>query len=231
MLTVIREMATAAADACRTTLSLGTLLATVEEAGARSRRAHHRPACRRCATPASSTPAATACSCCSRGVAGVLGRDRQRSRGRSVTARGSDRAAGGAARHGAGPADDAIGAVGASATARASCSQGEGLDRDDLERFSAPIGDSALVVGDERLVKVHVHTNDPGARAHGRAQARRDRRHRDQRHARADPRPGRAPAAAGRARHRGGGRRRRRGQQGRSSASSAAQPWSTAASP
>jgi len=40
--------------------------------------------------------------------------------------------------------------------------KGEGLDKAAFERFLLPIGDSALVVGDERMVKVHVHTNDPG---------------------------------------------------------------------
>ena len=40
--------------------------------------------------------------------------------------------------------------------------KGEGLDRAAFEAFLLPVGDSALVVGDERMVKVHVHTNDPG---------------------------------------------------------------------
>jgi DAK2 domain fusion protein YloV len=39
---------------------------------------------------------------------------------------------------------------------------GEGLARDAMETFLAPIGDSALVVGDEQNLKVHVHTDDPG---------------------------------------------------------------------
>jgi DAK2 domain fusion protein YloV len=39
---------------------------------------------------------------------------------------------------------------------------GEGIDREAFEAFLLPIGDSALVVGDERTVKVHVHVNDPG---------------------------------------------------------------------
>ena len=41
--------------------------------------------------------------------------------------------------------------------------KGEAVDRDAFEAFLGPIGDSTLVVGDERLVKVHVHTDDPGA--------------------------------------------------------------------
>ncbi len=40
---------------------------------------------------------------------------------------------------------------------------GERVDREAFEAFLLPIGDSALVVGDERTVKVHVHVNDPGA--------------------------------------------------------------------
>ncbi len=39
---------------------------------------------------------------------------------------------------------------------------GEAIDRDALEAFILPLGDSGLVVGDERGVKVHVHVNDPG---------------------------------------------------------------------
>jgi DAK2 domain fusion protein YloV len=40
---------------------------------------------------------------------------------------------------------------------------GERLSTEELESFLAPIGDSALVVGDERALKVHVHTDDPGS--------------------------------------------------------------------
>ena len=39
---------------------------------------------------------------------------------------------------------------------------GEGIPRERFEEFLLPLGDSALVVGDERTVKVHVHVNDPG---------------------------------------------------------------------
>ena len=39
---------------------------------------------------------------------------------------------------------------------------GTAIDREALEAFLAPLGDSALVVGDERTVKIHVHVNDPG---------------------------------------------------------------------
>ena len=40
---------------------------------------------------------------------------------------------------------------------------GERLDSKALEQALVPLGDSLLVVGDERALKVHVHTNDPGA--------------------------------------------------------------------
>jgi DAK2 domain fusion protein YloV len=39
---------------------------------------------------------------------------------------------------------------------------GRAIDREAYEAFLLPLGDSALVVGDERTVKVHVHVNDPG---------------------------------------------------------------------
>jgi dihydroxyacetone kinase-like predicted kinase len=39
---------------------------------------------------------------------------------------------------------------------------GDAVDREAFEAFLLPLGDSALVVGDERTVKVHVHVNDPG---------------------------------------------------------------------
>ncbi len=41
--------------------------------------------------------------------------------------------------------------------------EGEGLDRDGLEAELDLLGDSLLVVGDETALKVHVHTDDPGA--------------------------------------------------------------------
>jgi fatty acid kinase len=41
--------------------------------------------------------------------------------------------------------------------------QGERLDRAKLEAGLEPLGDSLLVVGDASALKVHVHTDDPGA--------------------------------------------------------------------
>ncbi len=41
--------------------------------------------------------------------------------------------------------------------------EGEGLDRERLEDALEDLGDSLLVVGDDSALKVHVHTDDPGA--------------------------------------------------------------------
>jgi DAK2 domain fusion protein YloV len=41
--------------------------------------------------------------------------------------------------------------------------EGEGLDRDTLEQELEQLGDSLLVVGDSSAIKVHIHTDDPGA--------------------------------------------------------------------
>ncbi|HJQ74233.1 MAG TPA: DAK2 domain-containing protein, partial [Gaiellaceae bacterium] len=41
--------------------------------------------------------------------------------------------------------------------------EGEALDRDELEAQLERLGDSLVVVGDETALKVHVHTDEPGA--------------------------------------------------------------------
>ena len=41
--------------------------------------------------------------------------------------------------------------------------EGDGLDREAIEEQVGRFGDSLLVVGDSALLKVHVHTDDPGA--------------------------------------------------------------------
>jgi hypothetical protein len=41
--------------------------------------------------------------------------------------------------------------------------EGEALDQELLESTLEPMGDSLLVVGDDSALKVHVHTDDPGA--------------------------------------------------------------------
>ncbi len=40
---------------------------------------------------------------------------------------------------------------------------GSGIDKAALESYLLTVGDSSLVVGDPHMVKIHVHTNDPGA--------------------------------------------------------------------
>lgn len=40
--------------------------------------------------------------------------------------------------------------------------KGHGLDVEDIKDHLRPLGDSMLVVGDEELVKVHIHSNHPG---------------------------------------------------------------------
>jgi dihydroxyacetone kinase-like predicted kinase len=40
---------------------------------------------------------------------------------------------------------------------------GAGLDPDSIREHILTLGDSVLVVGDDKLVRVHVHTDDPGA--------------------------------------------------------------------
>jgi DAK2 domain fusion protein YloV len=41
--------------------------------------------------------------------------------------------------------------------------EGDGLSREEIERELEPLGDSLLVVGDGDALKVHVHTDEPGA--------------------------------------------------------------------
>ncbi len=41
--------------------------------------------------------------------------------------------------------------------------EGRGLDLEEMRKVIASLGQSALAVGDDRLIKVHVHTFDPGA--------------------------------------------------------------------
>ncbi|ACX52789.1 DAK2 domain fusion protein YloV [Ammonifex degensii KC4] len=40
--------------------------------------------------------------------------------------------------------------------------RGEKLDAEELKRVLAPLGESLLVVGDQQLLKVHIHTDHPG---------------------------------------------------------------------
>ena len=91
--------------------------------------------------------------------------------------------------------------------------EGKGLDREALEAELEQLGDSLLVVGDDSAIKVHVHTDDPGAALSIGTRVGHDRPHRDREHARADARargasPRRGPRRAAR------GVRRRRSRRG-----------------
>ncbi len=106
------------------------------------------------------------------GVAGFLRAETGSAAAAAVTADGSDHRRGRASRHIEGIPPDAI-----EDSRFRYCTSflllGEGLDRDDLETFVNTQGDCALVVGDEGMLKVHVHTDHPGevlgyASAHGR---------------------------------------------------------------
>ena len=88
--------------------------------------------------------------------------------------------------------------------------EGEGLDAAALEPELDRLGDSLLVVGDASALKVHVHTDDPGAALSLGTRVGHDRGRRDRRHAPADRRA-RGAAAGGAARRRVALGRRRRG--------------------
>lgn len=57
--------------------------------------------------------------------------------------------------------------TGVAATVYGYCTEflihGDALDLDDVRASLSPMGDSLLVVGDSKMVRVHVHTFDPGA--------------------------------------------------------------------
>jgi DAK2 domain fusion protein YloV len=166
MLTVIREMATAA-QAVPDSLGLEHLLAAVEEAG--------RVAVE---NTTAQLPALQKAGVVDAGGYGLLVLFRGLAAGIEDLMRGGRVIAG--ARVAARAAGDAfIGAVRPGRPHAVTVEQpselsafryctsflitGEGIDREAFEAFLLPIGDSALVVGDERTVKVHVHVNDPGA--------------------------------------------------------------------
>ena len=88
----------------------------------------------------------------------------------------------------------------------ASSSRARTVDPEELERELTKLGDSLLVVGGPGAVKVHVHTDEPGAALALATSGGRDRGGRHQEHAR----PDRGPHRAARARGRRHGRSRRR---------------------
>ena len=91
--------------------------------------------------------------------------------------------------------------------------EGENLDAEALEAELDLLGDSLLVVGDSNVLKIHVHTDEPGKALALGDGARHDRGRRDREHAQADRGPHRADhlGAESRADARDRGRRGRAG--------------------
>jgi len=173
MLTVVREMATAAQSA---PASLGSpnWSNLVEDAVVSPSSA----------PPASSPPCAPPCRRCRRlRPAGDISRSYRRPEWRRDRAK-RGRTAG---------ASHCLWLYTSRATAPASCRSialrtsllisGDDLDREGLRGFVAPLGDSGLVVGDAHMLKIHVHTTTPGPCSQSRRHAGRRERDRDQRHA------------------------------------------------
>ena len=92
---------------------------------------------------------------------GRAGRDRARDRGGAVPARSCPRLRRRTRRRPASRRSTRSSRP--TATAPSSWSKGSDLDADTLERELEQLGDSLLVVGDRTALKVHVHTDDPGA--------------------------------------------------------------------
>ena len=165
MLTVIREMATAA-QAVPDSLGLEHLLAAVEEAGRIA-----------VENTTAQLPALQKAGVVDAGGYGLLVLFRGLAAGIEDLMRGGKVVAG--ARIAARAAGDAfIGAIRPGRPHQVTVEEpselsefryctsflitGEAIDREAFETFLLPLGDSALVVGDEHTVKVHVHVNDPG---------------------------------------------------------------------
>ena len=170
MLSVIRAMSEAAAGTPEA-ISLPALLTTVTTAGAEAveRTIDQLEALRRAGVVDAGGYGLLVLL---RGaVAGFLRAETGSAAAAVGTADGSDHRRGRASRHIEGIPPDAI-----EESRFRYCTSfllvGKSLDRDDLEMFVNTQGDCALVVGDENMLKVHVHTDHPGevlgyASAHG----------------------------------------------------------------
>jgi DAK2 domain fusion protein YloV len=156
MLTVIREMATAA-QGVPDTLGLDTLLVAVEEAGRIA-----------VENTTAQLPALQKAGVVDAGGYGLLvlfrglaaGITELTDGGITLTAAKVALRSGEAA---ALPAYDDHSELSAFRYCTSLLISGETLDQEALESFLLSIGDSSLIVGDVGMVKVHVHTNDPGA--------------------------------------------------------------------
>ena len=160
MLTVVREMA-AAAQGVPDAFGLDKLLASVEEAG-------------RIAVEKTTEqlPALEKAGVVDAGGYGLLVLFRGVSAGiaklvhagwtvgaASVTLRATP---GGATPHGGVPLPSGPSELSSHRYCTSLLVRGQAVDREALEAFLVALGDSTLVVGDERMLKVHVHVNDPG---------------------------------------------------------------------
>jgi len=157
MLTVIREMATAA-QSVPDTLGLDKLLVAVEEAGrvAVEHTTEQLPALKKAGVVDAGGYGLLVLF---RGLAGGIATLMQAGIALSaarVALRTGDASAGPAA------PQATVSELSAFRYCTSLLIKGRGLDKTDLESFLLPMGDSTLVVGDERMIKVHVHTNDPG---------------------------------------------------------------------
>ena len=170
MLSVIRAMSEAAADTPEA-ISLPALLTTATTAGAEAveRTIDQLEALRRAGVVDAGGYGLLVL--LRGGVAGFLRAETGSVAAAAVTADGSDHRRGRASRHIEGIPPDAV-----EESRFRYCTSflllGKSLDRDDLEAFVNTQGDCALVVGDEGMLKVHVHTDHPGevlgyASAHG----------------------------------------------------------------
>jgi len=157
MLTVMREMATAA-QSVPETLSVGKLLAAVEEAGrvAVERTTDQLPALRKAGVVDAGGYGLLVIF---RGVAAGMA-TLTHAGGQVIGTRVALRSTPGGAPQAPPPLESSELSVYRYCTSL--LIKGESVDIEAFETFLQPIGDSALVVGDPRLVKVHVHTNDPG---------------------------------------------------------------------
>ena len=161
MLSVIRAMAEAVADT-PDTISLPALVTTVTTAGAEAveRTIDQLEVLRRAGVV---DAGGYGLLILLRGaVAGFLKAETGSAAATPVTADGSDRRRGRATRHIAGIPPDAL-----EDSRFRYCTSflllGDDLDRADLEQFVNTQGDCALVVGGDGLLKIHVHTDHPGA--------------------------------------------------------------------
>ncbi len=158
MLTVIRKMAEAA-QSVPSTLGLDKLLVAVEEAGrvAVEKTTEQLPALQRAGVvDAGGYGLLVLFRGLAAGIAELM------HAGITVSAAQVALRSGDGAQAPATPSLEAASALSAYRYCTSLLITGEDVDSAAFEAFLLPLGDSTLVVGDRRMIKVHVHTNDPG---------------------------------------------------------------------